>query len=223
MGPKRARIQALLEELARREAEEGGVDAAAVAAVTVVVVVRAGGGDGRLSRPLEARITSPFGMRFHPILHVWKLHDGTDFAVPCGTPVFAAADGTVVARDYGGGNGNALVIDHGRMRWRDHRAATYNHLTSFVVKGGRVTRGQLIAYSGTTGYSTGCHLHFETWRTGIVDPMKWLCGREACASGRSRRGQPAGPEGPRRPPGASKPEFGRAGRAERWPRNAVDR
>jgi len=124
--------------------------------------------------PGNGPITSPFGLRFHPILHVWKLHSGTDFAVPCGTPVFAAADGTVISAGYGGGNGNRIVIDHGIVSGVD-LASTYNHLTSFVVKSGRVTRGQLIAYSGTTGYSTGCHLHFETLENGqFVDPMKWL-------------------------------------------------
>ena len=113
-------------------------------------------------------------MRFHPILHVWKLHAGTDFGVPCGTPVMAAADGTVISAGWGGGNGNRIVIDHGIVSGVG-LASTYNHLSSFVVKSGKVKRGQLIAYSGTTGYSTGCHLHFETLENGqFVNPMKWL-------------------------------------------------
>ena len=132
------------------------------------------GGTGFLSHAANGPITSQFGLRFHPILHVWKLHTGTDFGVPCGTPVMAAADGTVISAGYGGGNGNRIVIDHGIVSGVG-LASTYNHLSAFVVKSGKVKRGQLIAFSGTTGYSTGCHLHFETLENGqFVNPMKWL-------------------------------------------------
>jgi murein DD-endopeptidase MepM/ murein hydrolase activator NlpD len=110
-------------------------------------------------------------------MQVWMLHAGIDFAVDCGSPVYAAADGDVVLTtptSETGGYGNRLVIDHGLQRGVD-LTTTYNHLSSFVVTGGHVSRGQLVAYSGTTGYSTGCHLHFETRENGVpVDPRLWL-------------------------------------------------
>jgi murein DD-endopeptidase MepM/ murein hydrolase activator NlpD len=147
---------------------------------------RAGGGDGGgggggapssgggyLSYPANGPITSPFGLRYHPILHIWRLHSGIDFGIPCGTPVYAAAAGTIISAGWAGGYGNRIVIDHGMVSGVD-LATTYNHLTS-IVAGGRVRRGQLIAYSGTTGLSTGCHLHFETLVNGsFVNPMNWL-------------------------------------------------
>jgi murein DD-endopeptidase MepM/ murein hydrolase activator NlpD len=119
-------------------------------------------------------VSSEFGMRFHPILHYWRLHSGRDYAVPCGTPVYAAAPGDIISAGWGGGYGNRIVIDHGYVSGVG-LATTYNHLTRFVRTGGHVSRGQLIAYSGTTGTSTGCHLHFETLQNGdFVDPRKWL-------------------------------------------------
>jgi murein DD-endopeptidase MepM/ murein hydrolase activator NlpD len=73
-----------------------------------------------------------------------------------------------------GGYGNELVIDHGLIRGVD-LTTTYNHLSSFLVTGGHVSRGQVVAYSGTTGFSTGCHLHFETRQDGTpVNPRNWL-------------------------------------------------
>jgi murein DD-endopeptidase MepM/ murein hydrolase activator NlpD len=130
-------------------------------------------GGGYLSYAAHGPITSPFGLRYHPILHIWRLHSGIDFGIPCGTPVYAAAAGTIISAGWAGGYGNRVVIDHGMVRGVD-LATTYNHLTS-IVAGGHVRRGQLIAYSGTTGLSTGCHLHFETLVNGtFVNPMNWL-------------------------------------------------
>jgi murein DD-endopeptidase MepM/ murein hydrolase activator NlpD len=129
---------------------------------------------GFLSYPANGPITSGFGMRYHPILHIYRLHSGTDFGIPCGTAVYAAADGTVISAGWAGGYGNRIVIDHGVVRGGD-LATTYNHLTRIVVHGGSVSRGELIGYSGTTGLSTGCHLHFETLVNGsFVNPMGWL-------------------------------------------------
>lgn len=131
---------------------------------------------GALSWPVTGTyITSPYGMRFHPILHIWELHDGTDFHAMCGTPVYAAADGRVTSEYFNTGYGNRMILDHGFVDgvslW-----TSYNHLTSFVASAGeQVSRGELIAYSGTTGYSTGCHLHFMVYVNGsTVDPMGWL-------------------------------------------------
>ncbi len=132
-------------------------------------------GNGYLSRPVSSGwVSSEFGMRFHPILHYWRLHSGRDYAVACGTPVHASASGTVISAGWGGGYGNRVVVDHGYERGVG-LASTYNHLSRIVRHGGSVERGQLIGYSGTTGSSTGCHLHFETLENGnFVDPRRWL-------------------------------------------------
>ncbi len=130
--------------------------------------------NGFLSFPVNAPTTSEFGMRFHPIYHRWKLHSGRDFGAPCGTPVHAAAAGDIISAGWGGGYGNRIVIDHGLVRGVG-LATTYNHLTSISRGGGHVSRGQLIGYSGTTGTSTGCHLHFEVLENGnFVNPRKWM-------------------------------------------------
>ena len=131
---------------------------------------------GFLSYPVgDTYITSPYGMRMHPILHIWELHDGTDFHADCGTAVYAAADGTVTEEYYNTGYGNRVIVDHGYVQGVS-LATSYNHLTSFVAGvGEHVSRGQLIAYSGTTGYSTACHLHFMVYVNGLtVDPVTWL-------------------------------------------------
>lgn len=132
-------------------------------------------GHGYLSRPVSSGyVSSEYGMRFHPILHYWRLHSGRDYAVACGTPVYAAANGTVISGGWGGGYGNRVVVDHGYASGVG-LASTYNHLSRIVRYSGSVKRGQLIGYSGTTGTSTGCHLHFETLENGnFVDPRKWL-------------------------------------------------
>ena len=132
-----------------------------------------GGGGNGLSYPVSAPVTSGFGMRYHPVLHYWRLHAGTDFGAACGTPVRAAASGVVVRAGWAGGYGNQIVVDHGYMRGKDV-ASSYNHLSRIVARG-RVSRGEVIGYSGTTGLSTGCHLHFEVYENGThVDPMRWL-------------------------------------------------
>ena len=136
-----------------------------------------GSSSGFLSYPLTAPVSSEFGQRFDPVMRVWRLHAGIDFAAGCGSPVYAAADGDVIMatpESMSGGYGNRLIIDHGLQRGVD-LTTTYNHLTRFVVTSGHVARGQVVAYSGTTGFSTGCHLHFETREDGTpVNPRLWL-------------------------------------------------
>ena len=126
---------------------------------------------GGLARPVPGPITSPFGMRFHPVLHVWKLHDGTDFGAACGTPIRAPADGRVSAVYYNSAYGHRLMLDH-KLNGRQIRTG-YNHATRYVVSPGTaVKRGQLLGYVGTTGYSTGCHLHLMLWVNGrLANPM----------------------------------------------------
>jgi len=130
-------------------------------------------GGGFLSYPLNAPVSQEFRPRGDPLGY----HPGIDFAANCGSPVYAAAAGDVIMttpESLSGGYGNRLIIDHGLQRGVD-LTTTYNHLTSFVVTSGHVARGQLVAYSGTTGFSTGCHLHFETREDGTpVNPRLWL-------------------------------------------------
>jgi murein DD-endopeptidase MepM/ murein hydrolase activator NlpD len=129
---------------------------------------------GVLAAPVNAPVTSEFGLRFHPILHYWRLHAGRDYGGACGTPVYAAANGTIISAGTAGGYGNQIAIDHGVKRGV-LLSTTYNHLQSFARTGGSVSRGQVIGYVGTTGTSTGCHLHFETYENGTaVDPRGWL-------------------------------------------------
>ncbi len=128
------------------------------------------------SRPVAGGITSNFGMRLHPVLGYRKLHDGTDFGAGCGTPIYAPADGRVSERYFNAGYGNRLMIDHGRVNGT-YVTTGYNHASSYTVSVGEyVSKGQVIGYVGTTGYSTGCHLHLMVWENGsVVNPMaRWF-------------------------------------------------
>ncbi|MGG5173814.1 M23 family metallopeptidase [Pseudarthrobacter sp. J1763] len=129
---------------------------------------------GSLGAPLDTLVqASPFGYRVNPITGgMGEFHRGQDFVAQCGTAVHAAASGKVTFagwHPYGGGN--RVVIDHG-----NGLETTYNHLSSIsVTVGQQLTRGEVLALSGTTGASTGCHLHFEVMVNGdVVDPEGWL-------------------------------------------------
>lgn len=132
-------------------------------------------GNGTLATPVNGRRTSPFGMRLHPVLHIYKLHTGLDFAAPCGTPIGAAADGVVSFVGWAGGNGYMVGIRHGQINGYDV-VTNYAHLSSAGVRvGDHVKRHQGIGRVGNTGYSTGCHLHFEVKANGqFTDPASWL-------------------------------------------------
>jgi murein DD-endopeptidase MepM/ murein hydrolase activator NlpD len=179
-----ARRKAAAEAAARRAAEEAARKKAAAQQKSSAGSSSGGSSSSRsgsssrssyLSRPVRSGwVSSEFGSRYHPIWKEWRMHTGRDYAVACGTPVYAAASGTVIMAGSTFGYGNRIVIDHGLQRGVG-LASTYNHLSRFVVGGGRVSRGQLIAYSGSTGTSTGCHLHFETLENGsFADPRRWL-------------------------------------------------
>lgn len=133
-------------------------------------------------------VTSPFGMRVHPVTGIHKLHDGTDFRAPCGTPVRAAAAGTVTSAMPRGAYGLRVDLRHGSIRGTALTTG-YSHLSRFAVLPGRSVRtGQVIGYSGTTGSSTGCHLHFTVAAaSGVSDPMHWLPG----SGGAARASAPA--------------------------------
>lgn len=130
-----------------------------------------------LQFPVSGEITSPFGPRVHPVTGEQKLHTGTDFRAPCGTDVRAAAAGQVREAGYVGANGNRVVIEHGRIGGAAV-ATTYNHLSSIAVApGDQLVAGDLVGRAGTTGLSTGCHLHFEVRVDDeFTDPMSWLTG-----------------------------------------------
>jgi murein DD-endopeptidase MepM/ murein hydrolase activator NlpD len=125
--------------------------------------------------PVPGPVTSGFGMRLHPVLKIWKLHDGTDLGAACGTAIRAPYAGRVSAAYFSPGYGNRLLIDHGVIDGR-HVVTGFNHATSYLVAvGDRVARGQVIGFVGSTGFSTGCHLHVMVWLDGrVVDPMTWF-------------------------------------------------
>jgi murein DD-endopeptidase MepM/ murein hydrolase activator NlpD len=118
--------------------------------------------------PVAGRITSGFGMRYHPMLHAMIFHSGIDFAVPFGTPIHAAASGEVMLASLNGGYGLCIIILHGnRMQ------TLYGHCSRLAVHAGQmVHRGEIIGYVGSTGRSTGPHLHFEVRRDGhAINPL----------------------------------------------------
>jgi murein DD-endopeptidase MepM/ murein hydrolase activator NlpD len=123
---------------------------------------------GSLLRPVAGRITSGFGYRIHPILGVRKMHTGVDIAASTGTPIQAAAPGRVIHSGEMGGYGRCIIIDHG-----GGVATLYGHCSSLSVWAGQqVKQGQTIGRVGTTGLTTGPHLHFEVRRNGTpVDPL----------------------------------------------------
>ncbi|RHA39526.1 peptidoglycan DD-metalloendopeptidase family protein [Cellulomonas rhizosphaerae] len=120
-------------------------------------------------------VTSEYGMRFHPILHYTRLHAGIDLRTYCNTKVYAGRDGIVMWSKFRFGFGNQVMIDSGTVNGNS-LAESYNHLTRGVVSSGQyVERGQLIGYSGNTGTSAACHLHFEVYVNGhTVNPRPLL-------------------------------------------------
>ncbi|GAB4253710.1 MAG: peptidoglycan DD-metalloendopeptidase family protein [Thermoleophilia bacterium] len=128
-------------------------------------------GTGRLIWPVIGRISSPFGYRVHPIFGVRKMHTGLDISAGMGVPIKAADSGTVVYAGWRGGYGKAVVISHG-----DGLTTLYAHQSQILVGvGDAVEKGEVIGKVGSTGYSTGPHLHFEVRVNGTpVDPMGYL-------------------------------------------------
>lgn len=123
--------------------------------------------------PLKSyTLTSPFGMRMHPILGYERMHNGVDMAAPAGTPIYAAKSGKVTVTSFqAGGAGNYVSINHG-----DGFSSIYMHMTRYIVsKGQYVQAGQVIGYVGNTGLSKGNHLHFGISYNGTyVNPMKYV-------------------------------------------------
>lgn len=124
-------------------------------------------------KPTNGIVTSGFGMRFHPILKVRAMHEGIDFSANLGDPVYSTGKGTVEYAKRMGTYGNLVIIDHG-YGYKTY----YAHLSAFannIEPGTTVKRGQIIGYAGSTGRSTGSHLHYEVHKDGsLVNPIRYL-------------------------------------------------
>lgn len=169
-----AQVSAMLKE---RQAARAAAAAAAAAAAQTSAGQGQGASDnwvqgtGQLGWPVSGEITSPYGYRVHPIWGTTIYHSGIDIGVDEGTPVHAADGGVVVWSGWMGGYGYAVVIDHG-----NGLSTLYGHNSELAVDEGQsVAKGQVISYAGSTGNSTGPHVHFEVRVNGIpVDPMGYL-------------------------------------------------
>lgn len=157
---REARISQRLVELARSQRGQIGYN---------------GESDGYLSSPASGPVTSPYGYRTHPIYGYYSLHNGTDFGTGCGAPLYAVAGGTVIDTYYDSVYGNRLFLSLGKVNGKS-LVVIYNHMSAYrVSEGDRIARGTVVGLSGTTGWSTGCHLHFTVMENGVaVDPMKYL-------------------------------------------------
>ncbi|WP_312490914.1 M23 family metallopeptidase, partial [Sphingomonas sp.] len=139
---------------------------------------------GAMGMPVAGRITSSFGKRMHPVLGFMRMHKGLDIGAPRGTPIHAIMDGVVQFAGRSGGYGNFVKLAHG-----GGIASGYGHMSRFVVRSGaRVKQGQVIGYVGSTGMSTGPHLHWEVWKNGAtVNPRSLKLSSVAVLSGAKLR------------------------------------
>ena len=127
------------------------------------------GREARLGWPSNAAVSSNYGMRFHPILRVNRMHSGIDFSAPAGSPIYATADGVVNSAGWAGGHGQRVMLAHeGGLK------TSYSHMSRIAVSPGiPVKRGDVIGYVGSTGLSTGAHLHYEVHLGGrAVNPSE---------------------------------------------------
>ena len=133
--------------------------------------IREGRAPGRLAWPVSGVLTSPYGMRIHPVLGGWRMHNGIDVGLPTGSPIYASANGRVILSGRWGGYGRTVVLDHG-----GGLSTLYAHQSSIAVSvGDELLAGDVIGYIGCSGYCTGPHLHFEVREAGApVDPMTYL-------------------------------------------------
>lgn len=173
-----------IQELARQEKAREEAEQAKQQEKTEAPAANSGGGDssggsssssGGWVYPVNARLNSNYGWRYHPIYHTRKLHAGVDFPVACGVPVGAAHSGRVLAHTYNSGAGNKLILSHGIQNGK-LITSSYHHLQGYAAPvGAEVSAGDPVGYVGTTGSSTGCHLHFEIQEDGnSVNPANYL-------------------------------------------------
>ncbi len=169
-----ADIEAHMEEYEAMEAEMADMDAKITEMIQAFELQKTVG-TGYYIWPLPGYSAGSrtFGRQFHPIDHVWKTHSGQDIGAPAGTRIIAADGGTVSTASYGwnGGYGNYVIINHG-----NGRATLYAHMSSIAVTAGSsIRQGDTVGYVGSTGKSTGPHLHFEVRENGVaVDPMQYF-------------------------------------------------
>ena len=173
---KEKAIKEYEEEIAAQDAEIEALEAAILEEKKQLLaangsVITYDGGEFKFPLASYTRISDDYGMRMHPTLHVEKFHNGVDFAAPKGTAIYAAYDGKVVAATYSSSMGNYVMIDHGNSLY-----SIYMHASAlYVSKGDIVVRGETIAAVGSTGRSTGNHLHFGVRENGdYVSPWKYL-------------------------------------------------
>lgn len=135
-----------------------------------------GGSNPSFMRPVKGgTFSSPFGWRTNPVTGASEGHTGQDISIGCGTPIYAPQDGTVTFVGPYGSGGNALRIEHGKYNGKDIQSGYYHAQSYVVTVGQKVTRGQLVGYVGTTGTSTGCHLHYMIFEDGEnVNPVPYI-------------------------------------------------
>ena len=121
--------------------------------------------------PYRVTVTSAYGYRVNPVTGQWSFHTGVDLAAGAGTPIYATRSGTVTTATYSDVYGYYVTINHG-----DGYSSLYGHMTHYVVSAGEtVSQGQVIGYVGSTGWSTGAHLHFTIYYNGsTVNPMDYI-------------------------------------------------
>ncbi len=166
---KAAEEAARLAALAAQQAAQAAAQGSITAPPAVTGGVSAGGG-GFMWPSYTRYITSYFGMRTNPVSGVYKSHDGVDIGAAYGTAIYAAAGGTVVTAGWYGGYGNCVMINHG-----NGYTTLYGHQSRLAVSAGQtVSQGQVIGYVGSTGNSTGPHLHFEVRASATATPINPL-------------------------------------------------
>ncbi len=165
-------VAAKLAEYERVLKDEEAARKAAAAATTNTSSSSTAGSSGFLY-PLPSRvtITDAYGYRYHPLYGYYKFHYGVDLAASAGTAIYASKSGTVSGANYQTANGNCVTINHG-----DGSSTIYAHMTNYIVSVGQhVSQGEVIGYVGSTGWSTGAHLHFEILINGSnVNPMDYV-------------------------------------------------
>jgi murein DD-endopeptidase MepM/ murein hydrolase activator NlpD len=171
---ERAAVLAQYNEL-KAQSERIAAELRAAKPVRGAPVIRQPGPGAFFLMPTRGWKSSDFGMRYDPYYRVWQLHAGVDIAAPMGQSIFAAADGQVVHAGWSGGYGNYTCISHGLYQGRNI-STCYGHQSRILVSVGQpVRRGQEIGKVGSTGASTGAHLHFEVRLNGDpVNPVAWL-------------------------------------------------
>ena len=178
LGGRGGRLRLVAEsqrEVVERAAQARALAVASATRTSAIMPPSGQPGSHGFLHPVAGAVSSGFGMRLHPLLRIWKLHDGTDFAAACGTAIRAPYAGVVTRAFFHSAYGNRLFLSHGSVDGVRVESA-FNHAARYLVQPGqRVSRGQVIGEVGSTGLSTGCHLHLMVWLNGrLSNPMSWL-------------------------------------------------